>query len=73
MTDSEKLEAELLATIDERDAYDRALYAAGKLVSEMVTAGGKYPYINGTELVRDAWGVNGIIDRVRNENGRGEG
>lgn len=48
----------------QRDELLAALKDALQFVSDHVNFGGKYPYINGTELVRDAYKVLKQIDEV---------
>ena len=43
-----------------------ALEAARKQLGKQVTLGGPYPYINNTELVRDSYGVLGMITETLN-------
>lgn len=58
------LEARAKYFEQQRDELLAALKDALQFVSDHVNFGGKYPYINGTELVRDAYKVLKQIDEV---------
>lgn len=72
-------EQNAMLTVQVQEA-DKREWLMGQFIGEIATAGGKYPYVNNTELVRDAHKVMGaciaisaLPQQVKSEDARDGG